>query len=1079
MRSFFLEKTAIDPYATAQRRKEKTHGFACRTISQFKRVFASLGLCVRLGCAPLIALTACGEELFPWSVKGNELKLEIPLGMGDAILPLDEIGGLDGKLVDKLEAKNWWQRDRPIKVNQRIVVVNQGQQIIVTNGAVAEAPHVVREPDPAGEHVLELTDGSQLHGKLVSFGKSELVWQRSDAAQPLIFSPSDVRRLVLGKAVPAKDTAANATLKFPGGDWITGKVNAFAEGKFAVQIGAGPSVDVAKNAVHWMMLSPSKPPDAFDGPRGPAGMAGWESMIPGSWDYVEDTLIARQSGAITRRFGVLPERLDIQFTANDGGNENRGLTLWIQPEGQTIGYGPGSLYLRFQAGTASLNCYDGNTMKSQTANFEQDKNKRDKISRYRLLYDRKAGKLQVRVNGAVAENWNVPAVKDPNSGGTFSFQPSYWSETLVWTLSGVKVQPWDGDALPDGDPEHVGKEIIKTATVPRKSGILDGLTAEAVKFNGADVSRKEPIFLRFGRRDVEPSAGAIARVWLEHRGEFDVSALGFSDGVLRVRTSFAGDIALPVASLQAVEFPGKPGAPTDETNDTLVFTNGDRLKGSLVTAASDQQLKWKPTKSGGDVQFGTKLLAGVLLGKREDEAPRQKTGSVVARWKNGDWLSGTLVSLDADKLTLKTALSEKTELSRAGLSALYLGPSGEPPVWDGASGREMWMSGAVVPGNWSATRTDKNRPKPPSPWRYFDGAFTLAQVGRNNASNGQNIGRSFETLPDKCEVSFDISAASGDASFVAHFFFDENKPGIMVQSSGDFAYLYDMSPRTGRLNGNQQQQVEFGSAGGGERVARTFTFYCDRLTGRFSMAVNGKLVGQLMRKGTADSPKPGRGISILPQSSNSRVSVSNIWVGPWTGALPPMADKTKTVDGGKQPGFRIGNGVQVEEKKPENKEEPDTKTEAAAEPPKEPESPSDSVALVNGDETHGTVTKATADSLFIEGEIGELEIPAKRATMVQFAALPAPQPSGARFRLAGKGALTVEKFRFENRKAMCESPGAGVFEIPASELSEIVFTPGARSPFETQPSETVKSTGGSSNQIFFQGGNVIRRVIQE
>ena len=965
----------------------------------------------------------------------------------------------------------------------------EGNGVIIVNGQVVAGgnaadtarakPAAPPVPDPAGEHVLELVDGSQLHGKLVSFGKSELVWQRSDAAQPLIFSPADVRRLVLGKAVPAKDTAANATLKFPGGDWITGKVNAFADGKFNVQLGAGPSVEVPKTAVNWMMLSPSKPPDAFDGPRGPAGMAGWEPTIPGSWDYVEDTLIARQSGAITRRFGVLPERLDIQFTASDGGNENRGLTLWIQPEGQAMGYGPGSIYLRFQAGTASLNCYDGNTMKSQTANFEQDKNKRDRISRYRILYDRKAGKLQVRVNGAVAENWDVPAVKDPNSGGSLAFQPSYWSENMVWTLSGVKIQPWDGDALPDGDPEHVGKDIIKPTPTARKSGNLDGLTAESVRFNGADASRKEPIFLRFGRRDAEPPAGAIARVWLSHRGEFDVTALGFSDGILRVRTAFAGDITLPVAALQAVEFPGKPGAPADDTGDTLIFTNGNRLKGSLIAAANDQQLKWMPAKGGAEVQFGTKLLAGVLFGKREGDPVRQKTGSAVARWKNGDWLSGTLISLDADKLTLKTALSEKTELSRAGLSALYLGPSGEPPVWDGSSDRETWMSGAVVPGNWSAMRTDKNRPKPPSLWRYFDGSFTLAQAGRNNASSGQNIGRSFENLPDKCEVSFDISAASGDASFVAHFFFDENKPGIMVQSSGDFAYLYDMSPRTGRLNGNQQQQVEFGSAGGEGRVTRTFTFYCDRLTGRFSMAVNGKLVGQLMRKGTADSPKPGRGISVLPQSSGSRVSVSNIWVGPWTGALPPMAVKTKNADAGKQQEIRIVNGVQVAGAEVPEKEEPEAKQEAVAEPPKEQEPPSDSVALVNGDETHGTVTKATADSLFIEGEIGELEIPSKRATMVQFAALPMPQVVGTRFRLAGKGALTVEKFRFENRKAMCESPGTGAFEIPASELSEIVFTPGARSPFETQPSEAVKNSAGSSNQIIFQGGNIIRRIIKE
>ena len=1079
--------------------ESETHAFrkACPSCESHANVSGKMpdtaGWKPALPRASFLALLALATT---W-VCGEDLKLEVVPGLQNA-RPFGAGGELDADLIKKLGG-NIIEGELDAELLNKIggnngriirkVLVAPFQQVLVNTDAAPELPELPPEPDSAGDQVLELTDGSQLHGTLVSLGKNEVVWKRGDASEPLTFLPGDVRRLVLGKAISAKDAGANATLKFPGGDWLVGAVNTFANGKFTVGLGGGPSVEVDRKFIEWMVFSQANPPDAFEGPRGPAGMAGWEPSIPGSWDYVEDSLVARQSSAIVRKFDVLPERMDIQFTAGDGGDTNRGLTMWLQPEGRTSGYNAGSVYLRFQGSTVSVNSYDGTAMKNQTETFEPEAGKADKasrISRYRILFDRKTGRLQIRVNGTRAAEWMVPPAKELTLGGALSFQPSYWSEDLRWTLSGVKVQPWDGDNLPDGDAEHVGKDIIKPTPVTRKEGAFEGLSAESVKFSGVDYSRKEPIFLRFAKHDAEPPAGAVARVWLAHRGEFDVAGLGFKDGVLKVRTAFAGDMALPVAAVLAVEFPHRLGALAQEAadgGDTLVFKNGDQLKGTLVAAANDQRLKWKLAKGGADVQFENKLLAGVQLAKRGEAKAQAATGSVVARWQNGDWLPGALIALDETKLTMKTELGEKTEISRAGLSALYLGASEETPVWDGASGRELWMAGTSNPNNWSPNRNDKNAGQKPSPWGYFDGAFTLTQAPRNRGSYGPNIGRAFDNLPDKCEVSFDISAARGDASFVGHFFFDDNKAGIMVQSAGDFAYLYDQSPRiAGRMMfGNVQQQIEFGDASGAKDGVRHYSFYCERLTGRFAMAVNGKLVGQLQRKG-GDSPKPGRGISIIPQSSGSRVSVANIWVSPWTGVLPPAAEKSKSSAGGGVRGLQIPGlqGKVVEEKPADPKPEP--KDEAAPAPPKIDEPARDSVALANGDETGGTVLRATADSVFIECEVGELEIPAKRATVVQFAPTPAPASGGARFRLVGRGAVTVEKFRYENGKAICQSLGTGEFEIPAAKLSEIVFTPGTRSPFEKQPATKGDTALPGGAQILiegenwnFQGGNIIIR----
>ena len=106
------------------------------------------------------------------------------------------------------------------------------EQVLIDDEIVEAPPDVVRiekkpdeklrEADAAGDQLLELTDGSQLHGQLVSLGKSEVVWKRADAEQPLIFSPQEVRRFIHGKPLPLKEAKANATLKLSSNDWITG-----------------------------------------------------------------------------------------------------------------------------------------------------------------------------------------------------------------------------------------------------------------------------------------------------------------------------------------------------------------------------------------------------------------------------------------------------------------------------------------------------------------------------------------------------------------------------------------------------------------------------------------------------------------------------------------------------------------------------------------------------------------------------------------------------------------------------------------------------------------------------------------
>ena len=267
----------------------------------------------------------------------------------------------------------------------------------------------------------------------------------------------------------------------------------------------------------------------------------------------------------------------------------------------------------------------------------------------------------------------------------------------------------------------------------------------------------------------------------------------------------------------------------------------------------------------------------------------------------------------------------------------------------------------------------------------------------------------------------------------------------MVQGSWDSAYLYDMSPRRqGNIFWNQPQQIEFGKKVGKDGTRRSFRFLGDRRTGQLWMFVNGKLVGQLNHRSGADNPKPGKSLAIFPLGSATRMTISNLWVAPWTGTAPaPMKGDKKT------------------------------KESSEEEPPAEPAPVQDAVALVNGDETFGTVKSATAEELRVQCEVGDLAIPLKRAVLVDFAAKTTAATPGMRLRFATKGALTVQTFRLSEGKILCHSENAGDLDFPLAELSEIIFQPEAPRPFENAVGTEGTSAPSGAVRILPRGQFII------
>ncbi len=952
---------------------------------------------------------------------------------------------------------------------------------IVLTGNAAKKPEKPEKPDPAGDQVLELTDGSQLHGKLTAFGKSELIWQRGDTAGPLTFSPQDVRRIVFAAAPDAQVPKTNATIKLNGSDWLTGDLLGMQAGKFRLAVAGAGTMEIERGKIEWLQIfSKTPPPDAYEGPTGPMGIAGWDTGGPGgagAWDYADGALVARAAMPLVRRFEALSERLDIEFSASDGGNAIRGLTLWLQPGLQSRGGSKGSVYLRFQANNITANTYDGSNMKNFSANVPEDKNP-PKETRYRILQDKVSGKLIIFVNGKKVADWDTQGLKESVQGGSLSWQPTYWSSNVAWTLSKVRVRPWDGSIESDPKGAEAGQDFLTTGRSARQAGSLEAISADSVKFSGKEIPSADPIFIRLGRAAAgDPPVGAVARVWLAQRGEFDVSALGFRDGQLKVRTSFGGDIALPITAVRAIEFPHRIAAADKalaEGGDTLIFRNGDELRGTLLSASHDQKVQWKPVKGERPAEFATSRLAGILLANKTKPAATAPTAAV--RFRNGDWLPGELILLDKTQLLLKSPLAESLRIDRTGIRAIYFGSNSEVPVWDGSSDRQAWMKNTDVENSNGRRSSGKDDIAKRNPWRYLDGAFTLPKnTSRNGYGNGPNLGRTFDTMPEKVEVSFELSTPKGPAGYSIQLFNDQNVQGLMVQGGWDSAYIYDMSPRKqGGAFFNQPQQIDFSESVGSEGNRRHFRFLADRRNGRLVMIVNGTPVGQFGQRTGKESAKPGKGIAIVPQPMNSSVTVSNLWIGPWSGDPPEVPKNSAAANrrrGINMGAVIIGNNNAAPADKPadDKKDQPKPKPAAPAAPT------ADLLALVNGDETSGTLESASATELHLQCDIGKLAIPVSRALMAEFAGAPQPPAAGIRLHLAGKGTLTVDSLRLADGKVICHSAAAGDLAFSAGALSEIVFQPRNLTPPENAADKkSGESNGSQPGGIIIRGGGQLQ-----
>jgi hypothetical protein len=402
------------------------------------------------------------------------------------------------------------------------------------------------------------------------------------------------------------------------------------------------------------------------------------------------------------------------------------------------------------------------------------------------------------------------------------------------------------------------------------------------------------------------------------------------------------------------------------------------------------------------VEIASRVLVGVRLAPRETAPAAAPQVRALAVLRNGDSLPGGLLSLSKDHLALATPAAGSVTFPRDAVRKLYFGDENSLPVLDASAFPDFWLGGPVFDRDYYADgmlpKQIRQSRRADFPWRYFDGTFTYQ--GQSNGiwrtMGGCSIGCYFDAMPQMVELSFDLASERGSLFLSAQLFsLSPNHPGYLLELDPEGLSVFDVSPGlAGQVM--PQRHTPFAGKLPTSVSKRHLRIFADRPSGKLAVMVDGLLMGQFSRKGEGVHFPLGRAVALAPQM-NMPCKISNLWIGPWNGQVP---------------------------------QGPSTSEPRA-------------VLLENGDQAEGGVESATATDVHLGSDLGSLEMPLNRISMINFGGGSTKAPAGVRLRFAGGGMLTAADWSIENGQVRCRTDSAGDLQFPLGALQEIDLAGGA------------------------------------
>lgn len=297
---------------------------------------------------------------------------------------------------------------------------------------------------------------------------------------------------------------------------------------------------------------------------------------------------------------------------------------------------------------------------------------------------------------------------------------------------------------------------------------------------------------------------------------------------------------------------GRGGAeiPLDPFGSILVFKNGDRLHGNLVSVQAEQQLVWARPDVGDAIPFGLDNLYGLKMERGRPPSDSQQT---LVHLTNGDALQGEILGLDKDHLKLRTWYGGDLNVKRYMIAAIHPPSESEATLlYDGPTDMAEWTS---LNGEWQVRRGE------------------LIGYGRV----GANI-----QLPDMARLRFEVNWPGRYSNFSVATYVNDLKnfyhDSYHMTFSSNHVALHRRTRNQGTLNLGQVQVPYLMS-----RSKAWFEILVNKEASTFALLVNDQLIKEWNDpQGFAGA---GTGIVFNCHDRNAPIGFSDISVSEWDGKL--------------------------------------------------------------------------------------------------------------------------------------------------------------------------------------------------
>ena len=299
--------------------------------------------------------------------------------------------------------------------------------------------------------------------------------------------------------------------------------------------------------------------------------------------------------------------------------------------------------------------------------------------------------------------------------------------------------------------------------------------------------------------------------------------------------------------------------------ERLSFSDDSYLLGHLLGLTPEKKLLWKHKSSSTPIEFDFDAIESISINRKSNDIKKQpeKDQLLGVHFLNGDYLRGSLLSLDQETLRFSTCFTEDLSVQVESLSHLNFLPSSYQVVFDSFTDYKTWKKSNSK--SWSEEQGD------------------LLSVFSGSTGT---------TLPELDAINIKFKAVWQRSFYLALRFFSDSDGG----NYGNTGYHLSFSNHRINLQSNKNMAGRTVRETLGSKLVENlsgvksaeFEIFAHRLRKEFVIKVNGKECARWQDSDSEYTPDEN-GILFINQGGNSNIRLQELSIAGWKGEFLPQS----------------------------------------------------------------------------------------------------------------------------------------------------------------------------------------------